>query len=364
MTNANAHVLVVGAGIVGSSIAQRLARRGWPVTLIDQYPPGHVRSASGGASRVLQYAFGAEDDVTRSAWSARSLWRDVEQEISAELFVEVGCMAFVQHDSEWDLAGERVMREMEIPLERIPAAEAARYFPDVNVEDCSHVLYQPAAGVLRARDAVRAMAADAIANGARFLGGWAQPRGAGLELDGRELEADHVVWACGAWAKRLFPELLAGETVQHDIFYFGAPITWATPSTPAWIDRAGELWGMGDFDGRGVKVGAFFDGPVIDPDTSPRIFDPDQHALAQRAIAHRFPQLASAPLVGAEVCHSTGLSEINANPIAVIGDARVLAHPEHLHMWLVGEGSGSLFAHGPNIAREVERLLGNHLGVD
>ena len=66
--------LVVGAGVNGSAIARELARRGFEVTLIEQYAPGTVRSASGGDTRLLRMAHGAEDWYTQLAWRSRTLW--------------------------------------------------------------------------------------------------------------------------------------------------------------------------------------------------------------------------------------------------------------------------------------------------
>jgi len=38
--------VVVGAGVFGGSLALRLVSSGWDVTVVEQYPPGHVRAAS------------------------------------------------------------------------------------------------------------------------------------------------------------------------------------------------------------------------------------------------------------------------------------------------------------------------------
>ena len=79
--------VVVGAGIFGASLAHRLRLRGWDVTLVDQYPPGHVRAASGDESRLIRFSHGPERWYARSAWRARELWRELEQSTVAELIV-------------------------------------------------------------------------------------------------------------------------------------------------------------------------------------------------------------------------------------------------------------------------------------
>jgi glycine/D-amino acid oxidase-like deaminating enzyme len=51
-----ASAVVVGAGVFGCSVADRLAGDGWSVTLVDQFEPGDERASSGGESRLLRQA--------------------------------------------------------------------------------------------------------------------------------------------------------------------------------------------------------------------------------------------------------------------------------------------------------------------
>ena len=52
--------VVVGAGVLGSSVADRLARSGWAVTHVEQLAPGHVRSGSGDESRLIRASHGVD----------------------------------------------------------------------------------------------------------------------------------------------------------------------------------------------------------------------------------------------------------------------------------------------------------------
>ena len=58
---------VVGAGVFGASIARELDRRGWDVTLHEQYTPGNTRSGSGGDTRLLRFSHGDQEWYTLSA---------------------------------------------------------------------------------------------------------------------------------------------------------------------------------------------------------------------------------------------------------------------------------------------------------
>jgi sarcosine oxidase len=203
--------------------------------------------------------------------------------------------------------------------------------------------------VLRARDATRALAAQAVDAGAELVLARARPDGAAVVLDdGRRLEADRVVWACGAWLPPLFGDLIALRITQQDVFYFGADASWRTPGVPTWVDYDAAAYGVGDVDGRGVKVCSDVEGPPFDVDGD-RVPLPAHEARARELLARRFPALTGAPLIGTRVCHY----ELTA-------DTRFLVapHPEHDgRVWLLGGGSGHGFKHGPALAEQVERWL-------
>ena len=107
------------------------------------------------------------------------------------------------------------------------------------------------------------------------------------------LEADRVVWACGAWLPRLFPGVLELRITQQDVFYFGAGADWRTPGVPGWVDYDGAAYGLGDLDGRGVKVAPDREGPDCDPETRrARCRCPRTSASRATYLAHRFPGAA------------------------------------------------------------------------
>jgi glycine/D-amino acid oxidase-like deaminating enzyme len=177
----------------------------------------------------------------------------------------------------------------------------------------------------------------------------ARPDGDAVLLDdGRRLEADRVVWACGAWLPALF-DGLGLRITQQDVFYFGASAAWRTPGVPTWVDYDAAAYGVGDVDGRGVKVCSDREGPAgFDPDGD-RVPRPEHERRAREILARHFPELAVAPLIGTRVCQY----ELTA-------DTRFLVAPHPAHgdrVWLLGGGSGHGFKHGPALAERVEAWL-------
>ena len=326
--------------------------------MVDQYQPGHARAASGTTTRIIRYSHGAAVADTRSAWESRTLWREIETQTGAELMHRTGMTWFAKiSDDTWEADSQRVLAEEGIPFERISPEDATRLFPHLGTADVKYLLYEPEACVLLSRLAVRTMAADAIANGARFVGGMARPRDGAVEVDGHLLAADRIVWATGAWAPKVFPDLIHGTVIQQDLFYFGVPLAWQTPGVPAWGQDAGGMTGLGDLHGRGFKLGADCPGPRWDPDSGERSPDPNQLTLVRDYLARRFPAIAKSPLVGTETCQTTILDTPIADSVRVQAGAQMLQHPDHSSNWILGDGSGSVFKHGPAIARSMEELI-------
>jgi sarcosine oxidase len=334
-------VLVIGAGVFGASLADRLAREGWQVTLVDRFEPGHARAESGGETRLIRCSHGPADFYARSARRALELWR----ELGEGVLVESGVAWFARREDGWEADSERVLRAAGIPVERMSPEEGARLFPSLAVDDLAFVLHEPEAGVLRAADGVRALVRRAEEAGARLVIGEAAPSGPAATVNGRTLEADFVVWACGAWLPRLFPDLVPMRVTFQQLVLFEASPEW---NAPGWVDFDAAFYGHARVEGVGFKVGPDMDGFEVDPDTRPLEATAEAVALAREYLAMRFPALAGAPLAGAPGCHY-GLTPD--------GEFLFARHPEHERLWLLGGGSGHGYKHGPGLAEHVAAVL-------
>jgi sarcosine oxidase len=346
--------LVIGAGVFGASLADRLAREGWEVTLVDRFEPGHARAESGGETRLIRCSHGPEAFYARSARRAFEQWR----ELGEGVLVESGVAWFARREDGWEADSERVLRGAGIPVERMSPEQGARLFPSVTVDDVAFVLYEPEAGVLRAADGVRALVRRAREAGARVLIGEARPDGGRVRVEGgeaaaaspgeaaaRTLEADAVIWACGAWLGKLFPDLLPMRVTFQQLVLFEAPPHW---NGPGWVDFDAAFYGHARVEGIGFKVGPDMDGVEVDPDARPLEATAEGIAIAREYLGHRFPALAGAAVASAPGCHY-GLTPD--------GQFIFARHPEHEHVWLLGGGSGHGYKHGPALAEHVAAVL-------
>jgi sarcosine oxidase len=341
--------VIVGAGVFGTSLAWRLAGAGTHVTLVDQFEPGDPRTSSGGESRLIRCGHGPDRDYTASAHRARTLWRELEAETGEELLIECGLTWFAHREDGWEAQAIPTFEALGIPYERLAPEAGARMFPSYSPAGLAFLLHEPEAGVLRAQRAVRALARQAVAHGAELVRGAARPDGAAARLDdGRVLEGDVVVWACGAWLGRLFGEHVAIRATRQELFFFDGGPAWASRGVPGFVDFEQAIYGTRDIDGLGVKAAPDFDGPPLDPDAELPPTTAQGEAVARRFLAERFPRLADAPLSGSKSCR------YELSP-----DAHFVAapHPEHPSVWLLGGGSGHGFKHGPALAERIAPAL-------
>ena len=340
-------VVIVGAGTFGASLAWWLARAGETVTLVDQFEPGDRRASSGGETRLLRSSHGADADYTAMARRARTLWHELEAEAGETLVLEPGVAWFAHGEDGWDAASARTLAEQGIPVERLEPAEAARLYPSLGIEDLAFVLLEPEAGAVRAQRAVRALAAQAAAHGARVVRGRASaadPRVVALE-DGTRLTGDLVVWACGGWLARLFPDLVSLKVTRQELLFVDGGPAWQ--GVPAWVDYDRAMYGTGDLDGIGFKAALDLDGPPIDPDAE-LSDEPTTEPAVRAYLRERFPALEHARLLEARACR------YELSP-----DSHFLAspHPDHGVAWLLGGGSGHGFKHGPAMAERLATTL-------
>ncbi|MEW9532470.1 NAD(P)/FAD-dependent oxidoreductase [Microbispora sp. NPDC049125] len=341
--------IVVGAGIWGASLALRLADEGWRVTLVEQYAPGHVRQASAGETRLLRCAHGSDDWYPRMAWRARNGWRDLEERAGEELYQEAGLMWLAHREDGWESRSAGVLAALDIPHELLEPAQAEALFPGLRGDDLAFVLWEPNAGVLRARRATQVTARLARAAGVRQVRARAAPYGGRrVVADGEVLAADRVVWACGAWLPGLFGDRLGVdiEVTRQDTFHFGVPREWSTPPLPAFCDYEQSAYGHGDLDGAGMKVTSDAEGDPYDPETGGRQVSAHGEALARDYLARRFPSLAGAPVVLGQVCQ-----------YALTKDAEWIVAEVEDGVWVLGGDSGHGFKHAPVLAELVAEIL-------
>jgi sarcosine oxidase len=348
-------VAVVGAGVFGAWIADRLAQAGRRVVLLDAYGPGNARSSSGGQTRVIRMGYGDQEIYTR--WSMRSLelWKALISHAGRAFFQPTGVLWMARGEDPLTTSTVATLRRLGVVHERLDRSQLERRWPQIDFGPNTWAIHEPKSGILMAFHSVQAVVQASIEKGVEYLQeAVLPPEGSGklgsvATRSGKTVRAGTFVFACGPWLPKLFPDLL-GERIfptRQEVFYFGPPPgdeRFRPPAMPVWVDFAEEIYGVPDVRGRGFKVAPDRHGPAFDPDTGARVVTPETLATVREFMARRFPGLKDAPLVGSEVCQYENTSN---------GDFLIDRHPERDNVWLVGGGSGHGFKHGPAVGEYV-----------
>jgi len=346
-----ASAIVVGAGAFGAATADALARRGWAVTVVEQYAPANARGSSGDRTRLLRVGHGEAEEhedlhYIRSAARGIALWRALSDAGPAPLLVPTGLVWLAAAEDGVEARAAARMRKAGAPFERLDPQETAALFPSLAVDDVAWSLHEPDACVIRAGTAVEALLRRAAEHGARVLLDRAAPAGPGtVSVAGGTLAADAVVWACGAWLGALFPALAPVRPTWQDVLHWAAPPAWR--DGPAWFDDRAGLYGFPDVDGLGVKAVSHHPGPAFDLDRDARVPQPARAAEVAAYLGRRFPALAGAGLLWARVMPY----EMTPDSHFVAGPADVAGH------WLLGGGSGHGFKHAPALGEHLADLV-------
>jgi glycine/D-amino acid oxidase-like deaminating enzyme len=356
-------VVVVGAGVMGAWTALWLARRGHAVTLVDAYGPGNALSSSGGETRVTRSAHGP--DRHYPLWQRRALgeWQRLQESTATPLLLETGVLWFAHREDGFEAEALRVLTELDIPAERLEAAEVASRFPGIATDGLAWGLWEPQAGALLARRAVAAVAREAQRLGAEVRIGLVQPpseagdtlRGVRLR-SGDLLEADAFVFACGPWLPKLVPQVELTVTRQEVLFFAPPPgdERFVAGPMPTWIDYDRAFYGLGSVESRGFKCAPDAPGPIVDPDAQQRVVSSASVDASRAFLRERFPTVADQPVVEGRVCQYE--STIDSHFI-------IDRHPAWANGWVVGGGSGHGFKHGPVIGEYVSALVADDSSV-
>ena len=352
-------VVVVGAGVFGTWTAHHLVSAGCGVTLVDAYGPANPRASSSDQSRILRCGYGA--DEIYSAFARRSVeqWRALQERARIPIWHPCGVLLLADAGDPYAIDTRHTLEHGGYAIEVLAPSLLRHRYPHLEASDVSMALLEPDCGVLMARRAVRALAAELERSGVRLMRGKAvvganSGRLRAIDLaGGGEITGDAFVFACGPWLPSVLAPSLAGliRPTRQTVVYFGTPAgddRFGRAHTPAWIDRPAGIFGIPELEDAGLKVGIDEHGPPIDPDTADRTPAPDTIARARAWVERRFPAMKGAPVIGTRICQYENTSN---------GDLLIDRHPDYDNVWVVGGGSGHGFKHGPVVGELAARLV-------
>lgn len=361
-------VVVIGAGAFGGWTALHLLQMGARVTLVDAWGPGNSRSTSGDETRGVRTSYGDREHGElwmRWAYDAVDRWKRWDAEwhgaLAPQLFFQTGDLIMRADWERFTNTTRELWQKVGVPHQVLPVNEVQYRWPVIRLEDVGAVLYEPGAGVVRARRACQAVAEAFQRGGGTITVARAQTslatNGSVSELmlsNGDTLRAGTFVYACGPWMGKLFPNLLGQRmrTPMGNVYYFATPPgdhRFAHPNIPSYNFPGITGWPTLPVDNRGFRVRTG-GGGLQDPDLSDRWIPAERHERPRNFLAQRFPDLKDTPIMETRACHY----ELSISRNFIID-----RHPDLSNVWLAGGGSAEGFKFGPVVGDYVaKRVLG------
>jgi glycine/D-amino acid oxidase-like deaminating enzyme len=367
-TSKPADVIVVGAGAFGAWTAYYLRQLGARVRLVDAYGPGNSRATSGDETRGVRSSYGDRGIRAElwTTWANRAIDRwaafDAEwgREMKVRLFFNTGDFIFRPAPEVFTERTQEVWKQLRIPFELPTVEDVARDYPQFDLAKIAFAMYDPRAGVVRARRACEVIAEAFRQSGGEVLMGHAAlgardgERLQSIRTSGpaATLSAATFVLALGPWFPKALPALMASRirTPLGHVHYFGTPPgddRFTFPNMPSWNFPGVTGWAALPPDNRGFRV-RLRGSAATDPDTSDRAFDRSHDTLARTFLAERFPILSKAPLLETRACHY----EMSAS-----GNFIIDRFPGFSNVWVAGGGTAEGFKFGPVMGEYIARRV-------
>jgi 4-methylaminobutanoate oxidase (formaldehyde-forming) len=261
-----ARVVVIGGGIVGTSVAYHLAHMGWKDVVLlerDRLTSGTTWHAAG-----LMVTFGSTSETSTEL---RKYTRDLYSRLEAETGQATGFMpvGFIEAAADADRLEEyrRVAafnRYCGVDVQEISPSEVKRLFPLAKVDGILAGFYVKDDGRVNPVDAAMALAKGATLAGARIVEGVAvtgilqkNGRAVGVRTAAGDMAAEHVVNCTGMWARQLGQEIgvtIPNQAAEH-YYLITERIADLPPGLPVLEDPASYAYYREE--GGGLLVGLF-----------------------------------------------------------------------------------------------------------
>lgn len=231
----NFDAIVIGAGVMGASIAFHLAERGLKTAILERKVTASGATGHSSGLVRMHYDLAAESDLTFKSYKLYfSNWKE---RVGGECgFINTGFMQIAKPEHEDKLRGN-VANQQKIGINTsvISAADVKKLFPDLITEHFEFAAYEPDSGYADATLTTNSFIESAKRNGASLIqncevtaihtsGG----KVTGVSTTKGDFSSPIVINAAGPWAKQVAS--LAGIDVPlvtwtHDVAFLHRPPT-------------------------------------------------------------------------------------------------------------------------------------------
>jgi sarcosine oxidase subunit beta len=350
-----ADFIIVGAGVMGASIAFHLARRNaGRIVVLDKDHAGSGGSGRSSALIRMHYSFPGEVQLALISLNIFQRWRDIVGEPGE--FRKTGFVRIV-HAGESEALKQNVamQRNLGANVQLIDRHQLKELEPDWQVDDVELAAYEPDSGygdgnvvandlLSHARDLDTTYLSKTRVGSLLIEAG----RIRGVQTDQGEIHAPIVIAATGPWTRPLFQSTGFDPPIETE-FHQVAILKNAPTMKPgaACIDSVTATYFRSDGSDK-FLVGDFYGKRPIDPDNFPqRPSDIDLEEIIDRA-ARRLPKLAAAEVMRGV----TGVYDVTPDSRPLLGYV-----PQVEGLYLCAGFSGMGFKLSPAIGLVISELI-------
>lgn len=274
-----ADVIVIGAGVQGTSLAFHLARRGVRVLVVERATV--AAGATGRSSGFVRMHYDLRTDA-QLAWMSFPYfqrWSELVGEGDCG-FVRTGFLQLFPAELEGALRANVAMQQgLGIDTGLVDAVDVARLVPGAATDDITAAAYEPLSGYADPSGTAAGFLAAARREGARLVQGCRAiavvvegDAVTGVATDRGTFDAPVVVNVAGAWAAEVAQSagvIVPVQAWRHDTAYFGLPDGRST-DFPIVIDEMNQVYFRPEGSGSmlvglegGNEVGGSPDRPML-----------------------------------------------------------------------------------------------------
>ena len=344
-----AQVVIVGGGVIGTSVAYHLTKLGiTDVLLLEQ---GQLSSGTTWHAAGLVGQLRASESGTRLVQYSTELYTELEAETGLTAgYKQCGGVTVARTDDRMTQLRRTAANAaaFDLECELLTPLEALEHYPVIRIDDLVGGIWLPADGKANPTDLTVALAKGARMRGARILERTrvigvttVDGRVTGVRTDGGDVEAEIVVNCAGQWAKQVGS--LAGVNVPlHSAEHFYVvtePIVGVRPDMPILRDPDGYTYFKEEVGG--LVIGGFEPEakPWVSPDAIPYPFE---FQLLEEDWDH-FQILMDNALLRIPVLEETGLKKLYNGPESFTPDNQfILGEAPEVRNFFVAAGFNSV----------------------
>ena len=169
MTIANRErIAVVGAGVIGTMTAWQMTKRGFDVTVFDQWNSPNDRGASAGESRIFRTIYKEGPEYVPMLQKSYDLWQELQANQNTDVLEMCGGLMIGRPDASDVSSVIECAQAAGLDHEVLGKVDMAKRFPQFGLDDDEVGVFDPVSGVFRPEAAVLAARKEAERLGASF----------------------------------------------------------------------------------------------------------------------------------------------------------------------------------------------------